>query len=75
MGDAIRKHKMKHHTNHSMGRKKTSFELADQLLQHDPGASVEMIATVLSQWRILIDDDTRVACETEEKQRLHPVGD
>jgi hypothetical protein len=66
---------MKHHTNHSMGRKKTSFEILDQILQHDPGASVEMIAAVLSQWSILFDDHTCAACKTEEKQRLHPVGD
>jgi hypothetical protein len=66
---------MKHQTNHSMGRKMSSVELVDQILHHDPGASVEMIACFLSQWGILLDDNTCAACETEEQQRLHPVGD
>jgi hypothetical protein len=66
---------MKHHTNHSMGRKMSSVELVDQILHHDPGASVKMVARILSQWGILFNDHNRDPCETEEQQRLHPVGD
>jgi hypothetical protein len=66
---------MKHHTDHSIGRKQRSVELVNQILQHDPGASVEMVARILSQWGILFNDHNRDPCETEEKQRLHLAGD
>jgi hypothetical protein len=66
---------MKHHTNHSMGRKKTSLELVDQILKHDPGASMEMVVSFLSQWGILFDDHPCDPCEEGGKLSLHPAGD
>jgi hypothetical protein len=66
---------MEHHTNTQRDRKENSVELVNQILQHDPCASVEMITNVLSQWGILLDDHNRAACETEERLRLHPVDD
>jgi hypothetical protein len=75
MGDAIRKHMMKNHTNSPRGRKMSSVEIAAQILQHDPGASVEMVASFLSQWGILLDDQPGNPCSAGEKQSQHQVGD
>jgi hypothetical protein len=75
MGDAHRKQRMTHYANHSVGRKKSSVELVNQILQHDPGASVEMIASVLSQWASLVDDHPGEPCQVGEKQGQHPAGD
>jgi hypothetical protein len=38
-------------------KKKSPQELAALILEHNPGASMEMIANVISEWGGLLDDD------------------
>jgi hypothetical protein len=41
---------------HTIRQKKDPLELADLILKHDPDASAEQIATVISEWGNLFDD-------------------
>lgn len=47
---------MKGHTVFIHRKKKSPLELADLILQHNPDASMEMIANVISDWGGLFDD-------------------
>jgi hypothetical protein len=40
----------------NLRRKRSPHELADLLLRHDPNASIEVIANVISEWRDFSDD-------------------
>jgi hypothetical protein len=41
---------------HTVRKKKAPLELANIVLKHDPDASAEQIATVISEWGNLFDD-------------------
>jgi hypothetical protein len=41
---------------YKLGKKKSPLELADLILQHNPGASIDMIADIISEWGDLLDD-------------------
>jgi hypothetical protein len=41
---------------HTIRRKKSPLELAELILKHSPGASMAMIAEVISEWGDVFDD-------------------
>jgi hypothetical protein len=49
---------------HTLRKKKDPLELADLVLKHDPGASAEQIAAVISEWENLFDDQKFVFNES-----------
>jgi hypothetical protein len=47
---------MKGHAMSRVCKKKSPLEIADLMLLHNPGASMESIANVISEWGDLSDD-------------------
>jgi hypothetical protein len=59
----------------SNGRKKKSpYELATLILEHNPGASMEMIANVISEWGGLLDDDLPDEHRAADMEWVAPDG-
>jgi hypothetical protein len=54
--DVLCKQVVKDHVMSSVRRKKGPHELTELILKHDPNASLEMIANVISDWGDLSDD-------------------
>lgn len=67
---------------HNLSRHPSSLELADLILKHDPGISLEMIANVISEWGDLFDDHRHagheainIGCaETNHPPRSHRMN-
>jgi hypothetical protein len=57
-----------------MSRKENSLELVDVILKHKPGASVEMISEVISEWGDLFDDQKFTASESLDVESAAPKG-
>jgi hypothetical protein len=53
----LRKHILKGFAVSNFRKRKSPYELASLILEHNPGASMEMIANVISEWGGLLDDD------------------
>jgi hypothetical protein len=47
-----------------MTRQENPLELVDVILKHKPGASVEMISEVISEWGDLFDDQKFISHES-----------
>jgi hypothetical protein len=59
---------LKGHAMSNVRQKKSPLEIADLLLLHNAGASMEMIANVISEWGDLSDDkkfDGQVSIDIE----------
>jgi hypothetical protein len=57
-----------------MSGKENSLELVDVILKHKPGASVEMISEVISEWGDLFDDQKFTAPESIDVESAAPKG-
>jgi hypothetical protein len=57
-----------------MTRKENPLELADVILKHKPGASVEMISEVISEWGDLFDDQKFAAPASIDVESAAPKG-
>jgi hypothetical protein len=53
----LHKHIFKGPAMSKVRKRKSPQELASLILEHNPGASMEMIASVISEWGGLLDDD------------------
>jgi hypothetical protein len=61
MVDVLCKQVMKGHAMSKVSKRKSPLEIADLILMHNAGASMEMIGNVISEWGDSPDD--------------HPYGD
>jgi hypothetical protein len=54
-----------------IGRRKSSQELAELILQNDPEASMEMIGDVISEWGELMDGHVSVALRATDPEHIN----
>jgi hypothetical protein len=73
-GEVLCKQFLKGHTMHKSSRKKSPLELADLILKHNPGASMEMIENVISEWGGLFDDHRHDVADTNAIEGVIPIG-
>jgi hypothetical protein len=65
---------MKGHAMSKLGKKKSPLEIADLMLLHNPGASMETIANVISEWGDLSDDRRFDEGESVDIETAEPNG-
>jgi hypothetical protein len=75
MGDVLCKQVKKGHVMHKISRKRSPLELADLILMHNAGASMEMIANVISEWGGLFDEHRYGNGESIDIERPLPHGE
>jgi hypothetical protein len=75
VSDVICKQILKGHVMEKMGKRKSPIELADLILKHNPGASMDKIADIISEWGDLSDDvrldahkSTGMECSEKNRQ-------
>jgi hypothetical protein len=73
-GDELCKPVLKGHAMSSIHKKKSPLELADLILQHNPGASMETITNVISEWGGLFDDHRFRARDSIDMKSAGPTG-
>jgi hypothetical protein len=65
---------MNSHAMHKISRKKSPFELADLILQHNPSASMVLIANVICEWGDVSDDQQHGRRGAVDIERSAPNG-
>jgi hypothetical protein len=74
MGGVLCKQVLKDHAMNNTSNKKSPLELADVIFKHNPGASMEMIADVISEWGDLFDDHRYGTHESIDIESAAPNG-
>jgi hypothetical protein len=74
MGNALYKQFLKGHAMSNVCKKKSPLEIADLILKHSPGASMETIANVISEWGGLFDDHRYGEGESIDFESAAPNG-